>query len=150
MMANHTGSILDVNGTRKAGKAEMMKRLTVAEQLCVGDLPPHLFSEDDPRDKLYVHFVDYMMKSGNIASADIFTLKQLCTVIDRLNVVDDTIDTLKMQGLKDKDLATVRKNYFSDYMKLIDVLGLSPQARVKMACNAKVLEEKDPLDGILG
>lgn len=149
-MNKNSGSILDINGTRKAGKAEMMKRLNVAEQLCVGDLPPTLFEDGDPRNKLYSHFVDYMMKSGNVASADIFTLKQLCTVIDRLNVIDDTIDNLKMQGLKDKELATVRKNYFSDYMKLIDVLGLSPQARVKMACNAKVLEEKDPLDGILG
>lgn len=149
MMANHTGSILDVNGTRKAGKAEMMKRLNVAEQLCVGDLPPTIFEDGDIRNKLYSHFVDYLMKSGNVASADIFTLKQLCTVIDRLNTIDDTIDTLKMQGIKDKELQNARKIYFSDYMKLIDVLGLSPQARVKMACNAKVLEEKDPLDGIL-
>lgn len=149
-MANHTGSILDVKGTRKAGKAEMMKRLNVAEQLCVGDLPPAIFEEGDIRNKLYSHFVDYLMKSGNVASADIFTLKQLCTVIDRLNTIDDTIDTLKMSGIKDKELQNARKIYFSDYMKLIDVLGLSPQARVKMACNAKVLEEKDPLDGILG
>lgn len=148
-MANHTGSILDVKGTRKAGKAEMMKRLNVAEQLCVGDLPPTIFEEGDIRNKLYSHFVDYLMKSGNVASADIFTLKQLCTVIDRLNTIDDTIDTLKMSGIKDKELQNARKIYFSDYMKLIDVLGLSPQARVKMACNAKVLEEKDPLDGIL-
>lgn len=149
-MANHTGSILDVNGTRKAGKAEMMKRLNVAEQLCVGDLPPTIFEEGDIRNQLYSHFVDYLMKSGNVASADIFTLKQLCTVIDRLNTIDDTIDTLKLGGIKDKELQNARKIYFSDYMKLIDVLGLSPQARVKMACNAKVLEEKDPLDGILG
>ena len=146
---SRSGKLLDFDKTAKNGKAEQIKRKEVALKLCVGDLPPTLFDVDDEREQLYEHFADYMMKSGNVSSADLFTLEQLCTVISKLHAIDNAIDTVKMQGLYDKDLQSARKNYFSQYIKLIEVLGLSPQARVKMAINAKALDEKDPLEGIL-
>lgn len=143
------GKLQDFDKKSKNGKAEQIKRKEVAMKLCVGDLPPTLFDADDPREPLYEHFVAYMIKSGNASSADLYTLQQLCTVISKLQMIDDAIDVVKMSGLTDKDLQNARKNYFTQYMKLIDVLGLSPQARVKMAINAQALEEKDPLEGIL-
>lgn len=126
-------------------KAEKAKR-EEAENIIIGELspePPDGLTEE--RAEIYRFIVSTLNDSGLIKSLDIETVLQACIIIDRLHQVDQAID---LEGFE-KSLLTAKDQLFKQYLKIADLLCMSPTARAKIGTLTTNKKEKDPLITLL-
>lgn len=85
---------------------------------------------------------------GILRNADRFIIDQAAIAIDRLQTLEQKInedeDIVYM-----KNFISVKKEYFSEFVRLCNELSLSPQARAKLA-NAQAQQEENPLKALIG
>ena len=135
------------NGTKKhLTKAEKSKRQEM-ENIITEDIPlepPADLSE--PRQAIYRFIVSTLNDSGIIKKLDIEVIKQACITIDRLHTIDQLIDN---EGLTNTKLLTAKNQLFQQFLKVADLLMMSPQSRAKLGAVSTRKQEKDPLIELL-
>ena len=126
-------------------KAEKAKR-EEAENIIIGELspePPDGLTEE--RAEIYRFIVNTLKDSGILKTLDFETVLQACIIIDRLHQIDQAID---LEGFE-KSLLTARNQLFNQYLKIADLLCMSPTARAKIGTLTTRKQEKDPLIELL-
>lgn len=127
-------------------KAEKEKRQEI-ENINIDSLPSEPPADlSDSRKEIYTFIVSTLNDSGLIKKLDIEVVKQACITIDRLHQVDQLIDT---EGLTNKNLLTAKNQLFTQFLKIADLLMMSPQSRAKLGAVNVRSKEKDPLIELL-
>ena len=85
---------------------------------------------------------------GVLKNADRFILDQAAIAIDRLQTLEEKINE-DDQIVFTKNFISVKKEYFSEFVRLCNELSLSPQARAKLA-NAQAEQQENPLKALVG
>ena len=83
-----------------------------------------------------------------LRDTDRFILDQCAIAIDRLQTLEQEIND-NPEVIFRKNFISIKKEYFSEFVRLCGELSLSPQARAKLA-NARTPEKKNPLEGLVG
>jgi P27 family predicted phage terminase small subunit len=126
-------------------KAEKEQRQK-AENVITADLPPEPPDElSNERKNIYRFIYNALSDSGLIKLLDIETILQACITIDRLHEIDTQID---QEGLN-KNLLSLKDQLFKQYLKIADLLCMSPSARAKLGTLTTNKKEKDPLIELL-
>jgi P27 family predicted phage terminase small subunit len=135
------------SGTKKhLTKAEKAKRQEI-ENIIAEDLPSEPPADLSPsRQEIYVFIVNLLSDSGIVKKLDIEIIKQACITIDRLHTIDQLIDS---EGLTNKTLLTAKNQLFQQFLKIADLLMMSPQSRAKLGAVSTRNKEKDPLIELL-
>lgn len=117
-----------------------------AENIIAGELspePPDGLTEE--RAEIYTFIVNTLKDSGLIKTLDFETVLQACIIIDRMHQIDQAID---LEGFE-KSLLTAKNQLFNQYLKIADLLCMSPSARAKLGTLTTRQKEKDPLIELL-
>ena len=139
--ARTTGSI-----KKHLTKAEKETRQEI-ENIITEDIPLEPPADlTEPRQAIYSFIVSTLNDSGIIKKLDLEVIKQACITIDRLHQVDQLIDT---EGLTNSKLLTAKNQLFSQFLKVADLLMMSPQSRAKLGAVNVRSKEKDPLITLL-
>ncbi len=135
------------SGTKKhLTKAEKSKRQEI-ENIITEDIPNEPPADlTEPRREIYKFIVSTLNDSGIIKKLDLEVIKQACITIDRLHTIDQLIDT---EGLTNKNLLTAKNQLFTQFLKIADLLMMSPQSRAKLGAVNVRSKEKDPLIELL-
>ncbi|MBR3552975.1 MAG: P27 family phage terminase small subunit [Clostridia bacterium] len=83
-----------------------------------------------------------------LKNADRFIVDQAAIAIDRLQTLEQKINEDE-DIVYTKNFISVKKEYFSEFVRLCNELSLSPQARAKLA-NAQAEQQENPLKGLIG
>lgn len=136
-----------VTATKKhLTKAEKAKRQEL-ENIIAEDLPSEPPADLSPsRQEIYRFIVNLLNDSGLIKSLDLEVIKQACITIDRLHTIDQLIDN---EGLTNSKLLTAKNQLFQQFLKIADLLMMSPQSRAKLGAVNVRSKEKDPLIELL-
>lgn len=134
-------------------KAEKEIRIGVEEQIkgkSLSATPPQELTDDQK--KIYKWLFKELKPAGILSTLDKITMKNACIIIDRLDKVDETLESILGAGsFVDmkllKQYQSLRNDYFGQYLKICAELCLSPTARARMGSLAlnKAQEEADPL-----
>lgn len=117
-----------------------------AENIITADLPPEPPDGlTDERKNIYRFIYSALNDSGLIKLLDIETILQACITIDRLHEIDRLIDN---EGLN-KNLLSLKDQLFKQYLKIADLLCMSPSARAKLGTLTTRKQEQDPLIQLL-
>lgn len=117
-----------------------------AENIITADLPPEPPPDlSDERKNIYRFIYNALNDSGLIKGLDIETILQACITIDRLHEIDRLIDT---EGIN-KNLLSLKDTLFKQYLKIADLLCMSPSARAKLGTLTTRQQEQDPLIELL-
>lgn len=96
--------------------------------------------------RIFKTITDHLLQTGILSNLDVDTLCQAAIIIDRLHDIDTKINE-DPAGLIDRNLQDIRDKIFKQYMRICEVLYLSPAARAKLgmlaASNKK--DAEDPL-----
>lgn len=126
-------------------KAEKAKREEL-ENIITADLPPEPPDElSEERKNIYRFIYNALSDSGLIKILDIETILQAVITIDRLHEIDQLIDS---EGIN-KNLLSLKDTLFKQYLKIADLLCMSPSARAKLGTLTTNKKEKDPLIELL-
>lgn len=131
----------------KAIRVEVEETLKGAE---LGRKPPQSLNER--QGLIYTWLYDNLAPASILSELDIVTMTNACIIIERLEKIDKALESPD-SFLMDKGLHAMRKDYFSQYLKICGELCLSPAARAKMgtlAVNAKRAKEDDLLKALGG
>lgn len=127
-------------------KAEKSKRQEI-ENIIAEDLPTEPPADlSEPRREIYSFIVSTLNDSGIIKKLDLEVIKQACITIDRLHQIDQLIDN---DGLINSKLLTAKNQLFTQFLKVADLLMMSPQSRAKLGAVSTRKQEKDPLIELL-
>ena len=83
-----------------------------------------------------------------LKNADRFIVDQAAIAIDRLQTLEEKINE-DDEIVFSKNFISVKKEYFSEFVRLCNELSLSPQARAKLA-NAQAEQQENPLKALIG
>ena len=83
-----------------------------------------------------------------LKNADRFIVDQAAIAIDRLQTLEQKINEDE-DIVYTKNFISVKKEYFSEFVRLCNELSLSPQARAKLA-NAQAEQQENPLKALIG
>lgn len=83
-----------------------------------------------------------------LKNADRFIIDQAAIAIDRLQSLEEKINE-DDEIVFSKNFISVKRQYFSEFVRLCNELSLSPQSRAKLA-NAQAVEDENPLRGLIG
>lgn len=131
----------------KAIRVEIEETLKGAE---ISRKPPT--SLNNRQGDIYVWLYDNLAPAQILSQLDIVTITNACIIIERLEKIDEALEN-QDAFLMDKSLHAMRKDYFSQYLKICAELCLSPASRAKMgtlAVNAKRAKEDDLLKALGG
>ena len=147
------GAKTSVKATSKMmSKEDRAIRVEIEETLKGADIsriPPT--SLNDRQGDIYVWLYDNLAPAQILSQLDIVTITNACIIIERLEKIDNTLEDPAY--FLDKGLQAMRKDYFSQYLKICAELCLSPASRAKMgtlAVNAKRAKEDDLLKALGG
>lgn len=130
----------------KAIRVEVEETLKGVE---LSRIPPTSLNER--QGVIYVWLYDNLAPASILSELDIVTMTNACIIIERLEKIDAALEDYET-FTSDRGLHTMRKEYFSQYLKICAELCLSPAARAKMgtlAVNANKAK-KDELLAALG
>lgn len=85
---------------------------------------------------------------GVLKNADRFVLDQTAIAIDRLQTLELRVNE-EPEIVYGKNFISVKKEYFSEFVRLCNELSLSPQSRAKLAA-AEASEKENPLQALIG
>ena len=146
------GAKTSVKTTSKMmSKEDKTIRLEVEETLKGVELsrkPPASLNE--AQGVIYLWLYDNLAPASILSELDVVTMINACIIIERLAKIDLLLEEPSNFG--NKELHAMRKDYFSQYLKVCTELCLSPAARARMgtlAVNAK-RAKKDELLAALG
>lgn len=136
--------------TGKISKTENLARQN-AEAIFRGDndklTPPDSLTERQKR--IFLNIVEEREKSRTLGNLDVYLLAYSSICIDRLNEMEEKIESDKDYLNRATFMATKAK-YSADFFKCISELGMSPQARAKLSITGTQQDEKkNPLLDLL-
>ena len=132
-------------GARK--KDEIESRASFEKQLQgnTSPKPPRYLTKEQK--KIFREIVKRMEEANVLCALDNWILAKTAVAIEKLQSVD--LDIEKDPSKKyDKDVMNTRAKYTQDFYRGCNELGLSPQARAKMAISM-TKQEDDPLWSVL-
>ena len=148
------GAKTSVKTTKKMmSKEDKAIRVEVEETLKgveLSRIPPT--SLNDRQGDIYVWLYDNLAPASILSELDIVTMTNACIIIERLEKIDAAIENID-DYVTERALHTMRKDYFSQYLKICAELCLSPAARAKMgtlAVNAKRAKQDELLAALGG
>lgn len=98
--------------------------------------------------KIFKSIVNLLETADILSKLDVFILTRTAISIDALNTIDARIR--KNNGLLlDASVSSVRNKYMQEFFRCCNELGLSPQARAKMAISFSGKDKEDELMSIL-
>jgi P27 family predicted phage terminase small subunit len=141
--------LLDSNGTTKEENAArgLVEDLFGAE--LTKDLKPSNRLNANQK-KIFNHIIEHYKHIGVLGDVDAHMLETTAIAIDRLQNIEKLINQDFERGL-DRELMAMKSKYTADFMKGVEMFGMSPSSRAKfgvMAAQAKK-EEADPLLKVL-
>ena len=100
--------------------------------------------------KLYRHIVDHYKSIGVLGDIDTTMLESTVIAIDRLQTIERMINE-DFDNIYNRELMAAKTKYTTDFLKGVEMFGMSPASRAKfgiMAAQAKE-KEQDPLLKVL-
>ena len=133
-------------------KAEMQIRLKNEEKLKGGVdkiIPPSYLNKKQVG--IFEYIVNELTASEILGNLDIYILSTCVVAIDRLQVIEETINK-DFDMVMNKDLMSAKDKYTKDLFRCTNELSLSPQSRAKLGnINLHDKQKKeDPLLLLLG
>lgn len=144
-MGRHAKPIGVAVGART--KDEIEGRAAVEEKL-KGNAPPRPPKNlNKEQKKIFREIVKRLQDADILCALDNYILAKTAVAIDKLREIDADIEA-KPEKKYDTDVMNARAKYTQDFYRGCNELGLSPQARAKMAISLSKQEE-DPLTKLL-
>lgn len=100
--------------------------------------------------KLFKYIIEHYRSIGVLGDIDSFMLESLCIAIDRLQSIEKLINE-DFDNINNRELMAAKSKYTNDFLKGVDMFGMSPSSRAKFGLMAakKQEEETDPLLKVL-
>ena len=119
-----------------------------AEEKLKGNAPPRPPKNlNKEQKKIFREIVKRLQDADILCALDDYILAKTAVAIDKLREIDADIEA-KPEKKYDTDVMNAREKYTQDFYRGCNELGLSPQARAKMAISLSKQEE-DPLTKLL-
>lgn len=100
--------------------------------------------------RLFKHIIDHYKSIGVLGDIDATMLETTVIAIDRLQTIEKMINE-DFSNIYNRELMAAKTKYTTDFLKGVELFGMSPASRAKfgiMAAQAKE-KEKDPLLKVL-
>lgn len=131
-------------------KKEISIRKEVEDRLTTVALPSEPPSGlTETQQVVYTFLYNNLINTGYVGILDSDILVQGAITIGRLRDIDRKINESE-ENLYDAQLANMRDKYFKQFVKMTELLALSPVARAKLGAVLANSEKKDPLADVLG
>lgn len=130
-------------------KDEIREREQMEKKLMCEGLPSAPEWLNERQKEIYENIIDFLKDSEMLALNDVFILTQTAVAIERLEYIEKIINN-DLESVTDKNLASARRGYASDFYRGCNELCLSPQSRAKLANAAVTKQKKAPLEEIIG
>lgn len=100
--------------------------------------------------RIFNYIVSELKPSKILANLDSYILEMGVIAIDRLQVIEKTINQ-DFDMIYNKELMSAKTKYTNEFLKFVNEACLSPQSRAKMGVLAsnKMMEDADPLLKVL-